>query len=128
MLVGAVRSMLTVSSRHAEKWPTLSTMRVLSTCTPSVEMVTAGFWSMAPPSIVRSILATPEPAPSEPATVTLYATVSQPAGAAGVALTGTVVSTRTVSGRHADGLPAMSTARVSSVWTPSVATSAGLPS
>ena len=38
VLTGAVASMLIVSRRHAEAWPTSSTMRVRSSYTPSVEM------------------------------------------------------------------------------------------
>ena len=103
-------------------------MRVRSSCSPSAETVTSGSSDTAPPSIVHSILSTPEPVPSEPSTCTVYGVERQPAGGSGVSLTGAVVSTRTVLLRHSDRLPAVSTARVSSVCTPSVSTTAGPPS
>ena len=52
---GAAVSILMVSSRHAEAWPTSSTMRVRSVCSPSPVIVTFGSVDTAPPSIVRSM-------------------------------------------------------------------------
>ena len=85
-------------------------MRLRSVWTPSPLIVTG--LATALPSTSTSISSTPEPAPSAPVTVVVYAVLRHPVGAAGVVLIGSVTSTLTGSLCQADSLPATSTARV----------------
>ena len=81
--------------------------------------------STAPPSSWYSTRATPEAA-SLPPTVTVCVPARQPPETAVVSV-GATVSMRTVSVRHGPALPARSTTRVASAWTPSPATVALAP-
>ena len=81
---------------------------------------------IAPPSRRHWIEATPDAA-SEPETVVVKLVLRQPCVTAGVVLVGLVRSTLTVSERHTDALPALSTMRVCSVEVPSTSTTAGVP-
>ena len=83
---------------------------------PRSVIETPGVVTTEPPSTLYSTRATPEPGlASVPVTVVVKFVLRHGAVGAGVVLTGLVRSTRTVSERQAEALPALSTIRVSSV-------------
>src|SRR3954452_8289869 len=115
-----------LSTRQSPTLPATSTTRVSSLCAPSAVTDTAAFEEVEPPSRRHSTFCTPDVA-SVPETVVEKLVLRQPPATAGVVLDGAVRSTRTTSERQGETLPALSTTRVCSVWTPSEATTAGEP-
>src|SRR5690348_5399889 len=113
VLAGSTVSTLTTLSTHADTCPALSRTRCDSVNWPSLGSVTvpplATVW-MAPKLISYWTVCTPEVA-SVPLSLKARVLV-QPDGSADVS-TGMTLSIFTVCGRHADGLPFQSTARVS---------------
>src|SRR5215217_172790 len=129
--LGVTVSTRIVWSRGTDVLPAKSSAQVFSVCVPSATigtLVPIGPDWASPPSSCHQTCLTPE-SESTASTTTLVGALCHPGPPGSVMSTGLVRSTRTVSARHADTLPSLSTARVLSVQTPdeAIVTSGGEP-